>query len=273
MPDPVVAARETAVQAYLASIGFPTPAVRLAAPPGPDLDQAWMLMDLADGMPLLHDLSGVGAIARLPRLARSLPDTLARHAAALHRYDPGDLPRSSTIEEWLGGLRDIAELAGRKDLVAVTDQLVESRPPSRVQVICHGDLHPFNVLTGADGDVVLDWSLARVADPAYDVAYTRLLLANPPLSVPRSLAPILQAAGRSLANRFVRRYDELAARPVDPVQLDWFTKLQTLRVLAEVAEADGEVSRSDDHPFLLLEDSLSASLGAATDIVIRPAGR
>jgi aminoglycoside phosphotransferase (APT) family kinase protein len=268
MPDPEVAERETAIQAHLADSGYPTPVVRLAAPPGPELDRAWMLMDLAPGQPLLDDLSGVGAIVGLPRTARSLPDRLARHAVALHALDPGSLPEAGTVEEMLSGLRAIVAEVDRTDLVAAADWLLANRPAGGRKVICHGDLHPFNVLTDPTGDTVLDWSKARITNPAYDVAYTRLLLANPPLEVPRPLAPVLAAAGRWLSRRFTRSYDAMAPTPIDSDQLDWFTSLQTLHILAEVAEADGEVSRNDEHPFLLLEGPLSATLSASTGIPI-----
>ena len=57
-------------------------------------------------------------------------------------------------------------------------------PPSDASVICHGDLHPFNILTHPDGDTVLDWSATRIAHPAYDIAFTHLLLATLPCTPP-----------------------------------------------------------------------------------------
>ena len=50
------------------------------------------------------------------------------------------------------------------------------------------------------GLVVVDWTGAIVADPCFDLAFTELLLANPPLILPRPLAPVGTAAGRLLAD-------------------------------------------------------------------------
>lgn len=87
MPDPGIAAKESAIQAEVAAQGFPTPAVHLAGGPDEGLGRAFMVMDLADGAPMLEGLGGAGAIASLPRLARSLPIALGEAMAALHRLD------------------------------------------------------------------------------------------------------------------------------------------------------------------------------------------
>jgi hypothetical protein len=66
MPDAAVAGKETAFQAEVAAQGFSTPAVHLAGGPDDGLGRAFMVMDRADGAPLLAGLDGVGAITRLP---------------------------------------------------------------------------------------------------------------------------------------------------------------------------------------------------------------
>ena len=258
MPEPTIAARETAVQTYLASAGYPTPTVRLAAPPGPDLDRAWMLMDHAPGQPLLADLSGPAALSRLPRIARALPDTLAHHAAQLHRIDPSPIQDAhrtgDDIDDLLGTLRHHATHIGRSDLADTAEHLRRHRPPSNLIVICHGDLHPFNILAHPDGDTVLDWSATRLAHPAYDIAFTHLLLRHPPLDAPTPLRPIVELAGRALARRFLTSYQRQTGQPVDPGQLDWFRRLHALRILTEVGSwhTNDELHKHPSHPFLQL---------------------
>ncbi len=44
--------------------------------------------------------------------------------------------------------------------------------------LCHGDLHPGNVVLGPDGPVVLDWFDAARGDPEIDVARSWLTVAN-----------------------------------------------------------------------------------------------
>lgn len=263
MPEPAVAAREIAVQSFLARVGYPTPIIRLSSSPGPHLDRAWMLMDHAPGRTLLAELSGPAALARLPRLARALPDRLAHHAAALHAVDPAPLRDIIDGQDQLDGLRRQAAAIERADLVAVAERLDSARPSARRVVVCHGDLHPFNILTHPSGDTVLDWSAAQIADPAYDVAFTQLLLANPPLPAPRPLRPAIAAAGRMLAARFTRTYDRWAQEPVDRGRLDWYGDLHALRILTKVAtwHANDEVDQHASHPYLDLTTALAPRLG------------
>lgn len=64
---------------------------------------------------------------------------------------------------------DVADAVGRR-----LQELLE-----RPRCIVHGDFSPKNVLAGGRGDVwVLDWEVAHVGDPGFDVAYllTHLLL-------------------------------------------------------------------------------------------------
>jgi hypothetical protein len=49
----------------------------------------------------------------------------------------------------------------------------------------------------------VDWTAARLGPPAFDVAFTALLLAHPPIQVGPALQRPLQLAGRWLARRFV----------------------------------------------------------------------
>ncbi len=271
MPHSATAARETATQAHLASVGYPTPAVRLAAAPGPELDKAWMLMDLAPGKTLLAGLSGPAAILGLPRSARQMPDLLARHAATLHKVDAGPLRTDEDqIAAVVRGIRDQCQMIDRVDLADVATWLEHHRPPVGPTVVCHGDLHPFNVLTDPSGDTVLDWSSTRIADPAYDVAFTHLMLTNPPLTAPRLVEPMISATGRALARRLLRRYDSAADVPVDRSQLAWFTLLHALRMITELNtwRAQDEAAQHSGHPFISLEGPFIERIGRSTGISV-----
>jgi len=229
-----------------------------------------MVMDFAPGTPLLGGLSGPAALVRLPAMARDLPDRIARHMAALHKIpcDPSmDLADdSATLTQELGA--HAAEI-GRNDLASTADWLLDHKPDHARSVICHGDLHPFNILTDPSGDTVLDWSATRVTDPAYDVAFTRLLLSHPPLSAPRPLTPLIAAAGGALGKRFTGSYDAAAPVPIDNAQLEWFTNLHALRIATEVAtwESQDELDNHDDHPFVMLAGRLTNRLADSTGIL------
>jgi aminoglycoside phosphotransferase (APT) family kinase protein len=120
--------------------------------------------------------------AAVPRLLRQVPDVLATAMAQLHALDAGlvrgeleqiqDVP--TTMPGLLAVLGQAAAELGRPDLVAAARWLTDHPLISGPDVICHGDLHPFNLLPDGDRVTVLDWSTALVAPRAHDVAFTAL---------------------------------------------------------------------------------------------------
>jgi aminoglycoside phosphotransferase (APT) family kinase protein len=277
MPDAAVAAKETAIQRAVAEQGFATPAVRLAGGADCPLGRAYLVMDLAIGMPMLGGLDGVGAIVQLPRLARMLPRVMARAAAQLHALDPA--PATLALDGVDGVPRTPAELLdrqvvnatllGRADLAAAAAALAKSRPTGEPDVICHGDLHPFNVLIDPAGELtLLDWSVSAIAPRSFDLGFTSLMLGHPPLDVPRPFRPLVRAAGRWVKRAFLREYEQQAGVPVDEAGLAWHTALHALRALVEVAawDAAGEIGAHAGHPWLTIAPALSEELAAATDI-------
>jgi thiamine kinase-like enzyme len=44
--------------------------------------------------------------------------------------------------------------------------------------MCHGDLHPGNVIMAGDGPVIIDWFDASRGDPVADIARTSLLMST-----------------------------------------------------------------------------------------------
>jgi aminoglycoside phosphotransferase (APT) family kinase protein len=283
MPDPGIAAKESVIQAEVATQGFPTPAVHLAGGPDDGLGRAFMVMDLADGAPMLDGLGGAGAIASLRTLARRLPSALGEAMAALHRLDvapvrarlarPDGSGPAVELGDYLARLDAGAASLDRQDLAAAARWLEANPPPSEAEVICHGDLHPFNLLVDAQGTVtVLDWSAALLAPAAYDVAFTSLLLSEPPLTVPRPLAPLIRSAGRFLARRFRHAYASAVNGDVDPVSLRWHEGVVCLRALVEVAHwaAAGELDAHRGHPWLISGPAFAGRLHQLTGTAVRP---
>ena len=112
--------------------------------------------------------------------------------ARLHALDP-DLVRGQLEQvrevpvNAAGQLAALARSAaefGRPDLVDAARWLTDHRPAPSPDVVCHGDLHPFNLLADGHRVTVLDWSTALLAPRAHDVGFTSLLLSEPPLRVP-----------------------------------------------------------------------------------------
>jgi aminoglycoside phosphotransferase (APT) family kinase protein len=272
MPDPVTAARESAVQTEVAAQGFPTPWVRLSGGVEAGLGRAFMVMDRAPGGPLLAGLDGFAAITALPRLARRLPDVLAETMAHLHHLDTeplrARLAGGDGVPGLLAELATTAESCGRRDLAAAAGRLLDHPPapaPAPV-VICHGDLHPFNVLAAPEDTVtVLDWSTAMLAPAAFDLAYTNLLLAEPPILLPSALRGPVRVAGRLLARRFRATYTRLAA-PVEPDMLRWHTGVVCLRALVQLAQwtAEGRAADYHHHPWSISAPAYMATLTRTT---------
>ena len=271
-PDAQLAAWETTFQAGLAEQGYPTPAIRASDLNPADGKRAWCVMDHADGAPLLGGLSGLRALRSLPRLATSLPDTLARAAADLHRLDPQPIETALSaatdrtvgvdglLDHYLSRARDLDDTPLQRAL----DRLAATRPEPQLRVVCHGDLHPFNVLADGSRTVVLDWTAGQIAHPAYDLAFTHLLLANPPLDAPKPVRPIINAAARRVANRFITTYRKLGPHPIETDTLDWYRDLQGCRILTELAtwRAAGDLDAHRGHPWLAMEATMQPLLAA-----------
>jgi aminoglycoside phosphotransferase (APT) family kinase protein len=270
-PDANLAAWETTFQAGVAEQGYPTPRVRASNFAATANARAWCVMDHAEGTPLLGGLSGPRALAALPRLATGLPDTLARAAADLHRLDPEPIETAlgRVTDRTIGvdGLLDHYVTRAREldnaPLQGALQRLAASRPDAKLRVVCHGDLHPFNVLTNdSDQMTVLDWTAGQIAHPAYDLAFTHLLLTHPPLDAPKPLRPVINAAARRIANRFITTYREIGPHPIDAATLDWYRSLQGCRILTDLAgwRAAGELEAHRGHPWLAMEPSLQVLL-------------
>jgi aminoglycoside phosphotransferase (APT) family kinase protein len=100
----------------------------------------------------------------------------------LHALDPAPLARALgdafTFEGYLASLERRRARAGLAGLAQPMQWLHEHRPPPDAPaVICHGDLHPQNILVeGGRVSGVLDWPNAVIADAAFDVASTHNIL-------------------------------------------------------------------------------------------------
>jgi aminoglycoside phosphotransferase (APT) family kinase protein len=284
MPDPALARKETIVQAAVAAAGYPTPVVRASGGPDSGIGRAFMVMDRAAGAHILSGLSGAGAITSAMRAPRQIPGLLAVAMANLHEQDPRlvrdrlgcsrDTP--VTVSGLLAMLHAMASEYRRPDLTAAAQWLADHPPPPAPEVICHGDLHPFNVLVHGASFTVLDWSAAILAPRAYDVAFTSLLLAEPPLSVPRAMRPAvrpaLRGAGARLASRFAMRYQRAAGARIDPRELRWHQGLACLRTLTEVAgwTQDQLAGARAGHPWLQSGPAFASRLTALTGSNVRP---
>jgi aminoglycoside phosphotransferase (APT) family kinase protein len=279
MPDPNTARKEVVVQSAVAAAGFPTPVVRASGGPDAGLGRAFMVMDRAAGRPMLSGLDGGLTPAAVPRLLRRVPELLATSMARLHALDPnlvrGELEQvrdvAVTVPRLLAALVRFADEFGRPDLVRAGRWLAEHPPALVPEVICHGDLHPFNLLADGDRVTVLDWSTALLAPRAYDVGFTSLLLSEPPLRVPGWQRPLVRVLGRVLARRFVRGYQRQAAVTVESGELRWYQVVVCLRALVEVAGWVhlGTAGTHAGHPWIMSGPAFARRLATLTGAPVR----
>ena len=282
MPEASVARKEIIVQAGAAAAGYPTPAVRVHGDAASGLGRAFMVMDRAAGSPLLGGLEHGVPFARLPRLLREIPERLASCMAALHALEVEPIRRqlaaeydgASTLDALLDWFERSAKDLDRHDLADAAAALAANRVASAPDVLCHGDLHPMNVLVDdTSGAVtVLDWTAAVFAPREYDVAFTSLVLAEAPIELPSALRRPVHAMARRLAARFVRVYEQKASVTIDAAVLRRYESIVCLRALLEVAawSAAGELDSRGQHPWFLSRTRFAQRLSTETGVVVRP---
>ena len=105
---------------------------------------------------------------------------------------------------------------------------------------------------------VLDWTAARITHPAYDLAFTQMILMTP-LAAPRPLRPVVAAVARRIGERFLATYRKLSPHPIDGATLEWYHSLQAFRVLLDVAlwRAEGTTGDHPGHPWFSLEPTFA----------------
>ena len=259
--------REALVQAAVVAQGYLSPPV-LASGAGPRADGWYFVMPRAVGAPPLSAASAGAVVRAVPSLALHLPTLLADLLVQLHQLDPAPLRDALCaraawpvdVDDLVADLATAADGLDDTDLAETIRTMLAARPqPDARRVVCHGDFHPLNIIVGADGATVVDWTAARIGPPAFDVAYTALLLAHPPIAVGPALAPPLRLAGRWLARRFVagyRRRARAAGWDLPADELAWYTQLHAARILIDATTHDA----ADGHPYAMLTGPASAVL-------------
>lgn len=273
MPMADTAEREIVVQEELSQAGYSVPAVHLSGPPDDAIDAAWMLMDLAPGAPLLEGLSARDVAAQPSRVLR-LPDRMAEMSVALHRLDPTPIINrlglgddlADQVETW----RSRARIAGRDDLVALTDWLDAHRPPTGTTSITHGDLHPFNILSDGHTETVIDWTNATIGDPTLDLAFTTMLLDLAPVDGPALARKAVRAVAGLASKRFLRAYQLAGGTAIDATWFGWSRTFHQMRSLVEAAgwAAAGELEERAEHPWVKLWPEMAAAASAHSDVSI-----
>ena len=235
--DPAMVMREQAIQNALADQGYPAARVLHAALDPAPLGAAFLLMERLPGTPLIS--------TRPVGMDRLLLEAQLR----LHALDPAPIARALgdavTFEGYLASLGRRVARAGLTGLTELMRWLHEQRPPPEAPpVICHGDLHPQNVLVqGGRVSGVLDWPNAVIADAAFDVASTHSILRFVPVglaSMPRALRWLARVGQPILAARYLRGYRRRC--PIDSRRLAYYEVAAVMRALVRAGESRGRAA-------------------------------
>ena len=240
LPDPESFEREMLIQSYVAKAGSLAPVIHLGAPPTAVFDRAWILMDFAEGETPLAKVTPAAVMRALIFGLRDSGARVARTMVAIHEIDASPIAAALSYPRVVGPLLDWlysrASALGDRALVEGAQRLLSTRPAFTGAVLCHGDLHPLNIIRNPDGDVVVDWTHAQYDDPLYDVAFSHFAMTIIPAPAPAFARPLIAAKGRRLAHRFLAEYERLTSTAVDRERLAWFTRLTALRIRIEAAE-------------------------------------
>lgn len=189
LPTPVLLRRGMNV---IAAAG-PDVVLRVSTPTAPAEQGLWLARRLLQAglrvpAPVRDDVvrHGVFSVIAVERVGRDGPIDWAEVGAMVrrvHEIDPADvlgrypLPRCGAVPWWqldalLDEVADLLDDDARRGLEAAAARvrpwpaLADDTP----QVLCHGDVHPGNVVAGPEGPVLLDWDLLCTGPAAWDHA-------------------------------------------------------------------------------------------------------
>ena len=250
--DPARAVYEKVVHEMLVGGGYPAPRVLLASADAAPLGGGFLVMERLPGKPLAEDFFQLSTILHLKTRAFGfVARSMAQLHLRLHALDGRQLLQALRAEglpdsappyrvstrlasfdgrlEWLAGRIQAASLDG---LAAGIEWALAHRPNEHEEVLCHGDFHPLNILSER-GEIkgVIDWSLATVASPAFDVGNTLMILG---LAAGTGGGGLASALRRSTAKRYLGHYQK--ARPLDMDAVRYYEAYRCLQSLVWAAE-------------------------------------
>jgi aminoglycoside phosphotransferase (APT) family kinase protein len=234
MHDDDDAMRESVIQHGVAQAGFCAPPVLMRGSSRSPLERPFTISPLVSGKTFDARLNPTTVLSTFRRLPVQLGETMS----ALHALPTAAIAERLAAAGWpaarLDSLAVLSELETQVGLLHAprmtngTAWLANHKPNFAPMVVCHGDLHPSNMLfEGDDVVAVLDWELARLADPAFDVARTSMLLRLSPAPVPHIPRIVAKRMSIRLSKAFVENYR--TRRGVDETSLQWHEALHCLR--------------------------------------------
>ena len=261
--------REARLLAGLAGTGVPVPTVRATADAGEIIDSPLYVMDHVAG----HVVTTATPDA-LAGCGRAIGESLVDTLATLHAVDwqAAGLAEMGTPEGFNGRhLRRMRRLVAGPDgdpppeFAAVDGWLAAHVPAESGATLVHNDYRLGNVIIGPHGRVaaVLDWELATIGDPLFDVGY--FLASWPvdgePLTPTGELGKVVLEPGYPTRQELADRYAARTGRTLSGLR--WYTTLALwkLAVLFEYSHRRTVAGHGD--PYYADPDLVRSFLDAA----------
>ncbi len=152
---------EYRIASQISSLGIPVPSVSsMVEVEG----RRGIIYERIDGVTMVRKiLSQPWNLGRYARI-------LARLQAQVHQHEVKELPdMKEQLERKIQGNPFLTE-----DIKKGVLRILHTLPDG--SALCHGDLHPNNVLISSQGGVVIDWVTASRCNPLADAARTSLIL-------------------------------------------------------------------------------------------------
>jgi aminoglycoside phosphotransferase (APT) family kinase protein len=160
---------------------------------------------------------------------------LAELHAAVHVNVISELPSQRQQMESRIWAVEVLSKNQKRGVLKALDQLPDDN------VLCHGDMHPYNILMSSRGPIIIDWMDAGLGNPLADVAKTLLIL-RLSRSVPRNSAVRLFIGAVRYLTRTIYLEHYKHFRPVNNQQLAaWQLPVAASRLFAGIAGEQSEL--------------------------------
>jgi aminoglycoside phosphotransferase (APT) family kinase protein len=186
---------------------------------------------------MLDGMLGLGVVRQFRALgtlhARLHDLDVAQFENLMASGNAGDWVQDWSLSDWMDEHVAAASLHG---LAPGLRWMKEHQPPALPErAVCHGDFHPINILmSGREVTGVIDWSMARVSDAAWDVGATAALMSQGPVDLPPFLFGLIGRVRGWLVGRYLKAY--AATRSLDIERVRYYEAVRCLGFLIEAGE-------------------------------------
>ncbi|MFD0306924.1 phosphotransferase family protein [Streptomyces sp. NPDC127119] len=265
--------REARLVDALRDTAVPVAAVLATAQAGEVIDVPFYVMSFAEGPVVTTSTpSPLDTPATRRQIGEALVDVLADlHAIDWQAAGLGDLGRPEGFNarhlRRMGRLVADADGAPPPHFAVIERWLAAHVPPESGASIVHNDYRIGNVVLAPDAPgriaAVLDWELATIGDPLFDVGY--FLASVPEADSPRTptedLGTALLEEGYPTRKELADRYADRTGR--DLSNLDWYTALAFWKLAALYEYSRRRTVRGVGDPYYADQKLVQAFLAAA----------